>query len=138
MLKISTSLIYYSFLFQGVPIKRADSSQWWELFDTNTQRFYYYNVASQTTVWHRPNNCDIIPLAKLQTLKQNTDPGDKRDGCTQTSHSKVRLQKTASRDSHHRHHSSTGGHARVQSAGASDAKSSSELLSSPHGRHSYR
>ncbi|XP_037910388.1 uncharacterized protein LOC119651103 isoform X1 [Hermetia illucens] len=123
---------------EGVPIKRADSSQWWELFDTNTQRFYYYNVASQTTVWHRPNNCDIIPLAKLQTLKQNTDPGDKRDGCTQTSHSKVRLQKTASRDSHHRHHSSTGGHARVQSAGASDAKSSSELLSSPHGRHSYR
>lgn len=57
-------------------IKRADASQWWELFDTNTQRFYYYNVSSLSTVWHRPNNCDIIPLAKLQNLKQNTDPSE--------------------------------------------------------------
>lgn len=36
----------------------------------NTRRFYYYNVASHTTVWHRPLNSDIIPLAKLQCLKQ--------------------------------------------------------------------
>lgn len=62
--------------FQGVHIKRTDDSQWWELFDKNTKRFYYYNVASQTTAWHRPTNCDIIPLAKLQTLKQNTDPDE--------------------------------------------------------------
>lgn len=75
--------------FKGVNIKRTDASQWWELFDTNTQRFYYYNVATQSTVWHRPSNCDIIPLAKLQTLKQNTDPNDRRDESTQTSHSKV-------------------------------------------------
>lgn len=61
-------------------IKRADASQWWELFDTNTQRFYYYNVSSLSTVWHRPSNCDIIPLAKLQTLKQNTDPCDQQRG----------------------------------------------------------
>lgn len=53
-------------------IKRTSASQWWELFDTNTNRFYYYNVASQKTVWHRPDNCDIIPLAKLQTIKQST------------------------------------------------------------------
>lgn len=65
---------------QGVNIKRADASQWWELFDTNTQRFYYYNVSSLSTVWHRPSNCDIIPLAKLQTLKQNTDPCDQARG----------------------------------------------------------
>ena len=37
-------------------------------------RFYYYNATSQKTVWHRPAHCDIIPLAKLQTLKQNTEP----------------------------------------------------------------
>jgi len=49
---------------QDVAIKRTDSSQWWELFDTNTQRFYYYNAATQKTVWHRPSKCDIIPLAK--------------------------------------------------------------------------
>lgn len=67
--------------FQGVNIKRTDESQWWELFDKNTKRFYYYNVATQTTAWHRPTNCDIIPLAKLQTLKQNTDPNDSRDEC---------------------------------------------------------
>jgi hypothetical protein len=36
------------------------------LFDPNTSRFYYYNASSQKTVWHRPTNCDIIPLAKLQ------------------------------------------------------------------------
>lgn len=56
--------------FQGVDIKRSDDNQWWELFDVNTRRFYYYNVASHTTVWHRPLNSDIIPLAKLQCLKQ--------------------------------------------------------------------
>ncbi|XP_053969939.1 filaggrin-2 isoform X1 [Anastrepha ludens] len=71
---------------QDVPIKRTDSSQWWELFDTNTQRFYYYNAATQKTVWHRPSKCDIIPLAKLQTLKQNTDPSDRKENSTQTQH----------------------------------------------------
>ncbi|ESP02535.1 hypothetical protein LOTGIDRAFT_171934 [Lottia gigantea] len=53
--------------------KKTDDNQWWELFDPNTSRFYYYNASSQKTVWHRPQNCDIIPLAKLQTLKQNTE-----------------------------------------------------------------
>ncbi|XP_071444047.1 rho GTPase-activating protein 39 [Hetaerina americana] len=57
----------------GMPVKKTDNNQWWELFDQNTSRFYYYNAASQKTVWHRPHNCDIIPLAKLQTLKQNTE-----------------------------------------------------------------
>lgn len=54
--------------------KKTDNNQWWELFDPITNRFYYYNTASQKTVWHRPPNSDIIPLAKLQTLKQNTEP----------------------------------------------------------------
>ncbi|OWR51390.1 hypothetical protein KGM_207563B, partial [Danaus plexippus plexippus] len=68
----------------GVKVKRTDSSQWWELFDINTHRFYYYNASTQTTVWHRPTDCDIIPLAKLQTLKQNTDPQKRRETSTQT------------------------------------------------------
>lgn len=46
--------------------KRTTDNQWWELFDHKTSRFYYYNAATQRTVWHRPPNCDIIPLAKLQ------------------------------------------------------------------------
>lgn len=58
---------------QGVRIKRSGDDQWWELFDPNTSRFYYYSAASQRTVWHRPHDCDIIPLAKLQTLKQSSD-----------------------------------------------------------------
>lgn len=57
----------------GVHIKRSVQDQWWELFDSNTSRFYYYNASTQRTVWHRPHDCDIIPLAKLQTLKQNTE-----------------------------------------------------------------
>ncbi|KAK3781824.1 hypothetical protein RRG08_016946 [Elysia crispata] len=62
--------------------KKTDDNQWWELFDPNTSRFYYYNATSQKTVWHRPHNCDIIPLAKLQTLKQNTEV---RDGQSESS-----------------------------------------------------
>ena len=49
--------------------KRTTDNQWWELFDHKTSRFYYYNAATQRTVWHRPPNCDIIPLAKLQVKK---------------------------------------------------------------------
>ncbi|KAL9890875.1 myTH4 and RhoGAP_KIAA1688 domain-containing protein RhoGAP93B isoform 2-T2 [Glossina fuscipes fuscipes] len=89
-----------------VPIKRTDSSQWWELFDTNTQRFYYYNAASQKTVWHRPMKCDIIPLAKLQTLKQNTDPSDRRESSTQTQHQLLyqqQLQHHAQQQQQHQH-----------------------------------
>ncbi|XP_055376859.1 uncharacterized protein LOC129609037 [Condylostylus longicornis] len=131
---------------EGVPIKRTDSSQWWELFDTNTQRFYYYNVASQTTVWHRPQNCDIIPLAKLQTLKQNDE---RKDGCTQTSHSRVRSHKSNSVNSNknssagldttqrRQHSSSPISQTERRSNSGYDARES-ELLSSPHGRHSYR
>merc|ERR1711990_604950 len=55
----------------GETVKRASDNQWWELFDNNTSRFYYYNAYSTITVWHRPINSDIIPLAKFQ-LKQRT------------------------------------------------------------------
>ena len=44
------------------------------MIDIFVFRFYYYNASSQKTVWHKPGGCDIIPLAKLQTLKQNTEP----------------------------------------------------------------
>ncbi|KAK7058716.1 Rho GTPase activating protein 39, partial [Halocaridina rubra] len=60
--------------------KKFDDNQWWELFDTNTSRFYYYNATSQKTVWHKPQNCDIIPLAKLQQIKQNTEVAEDDDG----------------------------------------------------------
>ncbi|KAF5281123.1 hypothetical protein FQR65_LT02989 [Abscondita terminalis] len=79
---------------EGVPVKRTNSNQWWELFDSNTARFYYYNASSQCTVWHKPINCDIIPLAKLQTLKHNTDckaPATNHQG-TQTGESHSRVQ----------------------------------------------
>lgn len=57
-------LTYFCFSFYSS--KKTDDNQWWELFDPNTSRFYYYNATSQRTVWQRPQNCDIIPLAKLQ------------------------------------------------------------------------
>lgn len=50
----------------GEPIKQANLSQWWELFDHSTGRFYYYNAFKMTTVWHRPLDADIIPLARFQ------------------------------------------------------------------------
>jgi hypothetical protein len=58
----------------GARIKRTDENQWWELFDASTKRNYYYNAKSQRTVWQRPPGADIIPLAKLQMIKENTEP----------------------------------------------------------------
>ena len=65
--KIWEALILVDFICSlSLYSKKTDDNQWWELFDPNTSRFYYYNASSQQTVWHRPQNCDIIPLAKLQ------------------------------------------------------------------------
>ena len=62
-IKFLYGILYFLFyIFR----KKTDNNQWWELFDLNTSRFYYYNATSQKTVWHRPSDCDIIPLAKLQ------------------------------------------------------------------------
>jgi len=60
---------------EDTPVKQATDDQWWELFDDKTQRFYYYNAPTETTVWHRPDGADIIPLSKLQTVKNNKGAG---------------------------------------------------------------
>ncbi|XP_061114844.1 rho GTPase-activating protein 39-like isoform X1 [Conger conger] len=57
----------------GVPVRQSDGNQWWELFDNNNNRFYYYNSVSQQTVWHQPQNCDIVPLAQLQAMKRSSE-----------------------------------------------------------------
>lgn len=54
----------------GVPVRQADGNQWWELFDTHSGRFYYYNSTGRCTVWHRPQGADIVPLSQLQTMKR--------------------------------------------------------------------
>ena len=64
----------------GVRIKRIheqEGHQWWELYDVKTSRFYYYNASTQQTCWQKPkhNSAIIIPLAKLQLLKQNNLSG---------------------------------------------------------------
>ncbi|XP_063153342.1 rho GTPase-activating protein 39-like [Candoia aspera] len=53
-------------------VRQSDENQWWELFDQNSNRFYYYNAITQQTVWHRPQGCDIVPLAQLQAMKRNS------------------------------------------------------------------
>lgn len=57
----------------GVPVRQSDGNQWWELFDSNNNRFYYYNCTSQQTVWHRPQDCDVVPLAQLQAMKRSSE-----------------------------------------------------------------
>ncbi|XP_052396700.1 rho GTPase-activating protein 39 isoform X1 [Carassius gibelio] len=57
----------------GVPVRQSDGNQWWELFDSNNNRFYYYNCTSQQTVWHRPKDSDIVPLAQLQAMKRSSE-----------------------------------------------------------------
>uniref|UniRef100_W5L1S0 Rho GTPase-activating protein 39 n=1 Tax=Astyanax mexicanus TaxID=7994 RepID=W5L1S0_ASTMX len=97
----------------GVRIKRSGEDQWWELFDSNTSRFYYYNASTQRTVWHRPHACDIIPLAKLQTLKQNTDSPASADSsparsAVSTTSSQEQEDKTAPREEGERFRWGTG------------------------------
>lgn len=53
----------------GVQVREANDSQWWELYDQKTRRYYYYCGGTQSTVWHKPKDSEIIPLARLQTLK---------------------------------------------------------------------
>ncbi|KAI1890848.1 hypothetical protein AGOR_G00157830 [Albula goreensis] len=57
----------------NVPVRQSDGNQWWELFDANNGRFYYFNSASRQTVWHRPRNCDVVPLARLQARKRSSE-----------------------------------------------------------------
>ena len=54
----------------GVPVRQADGNQWWELFDPHSGRFYYYNSTGRRTVWHRPQDADIVPLSQLQAMKR--------------------------------------------------------------------
>ena len=154
-----TNFSLYRSLQQDVPIKRTDSSQWWELFDTNTQRFYYYNAATQKTVWHRPSKCDIIPLAKLQTLKQNTDPSERKEHGTalqQKAHSPMSTAPTTGNKATRTQRSSGGVGQNILSASqvpptpnqqqqlqssnkrSSEERLSSEVISSPRGRQSFR
>ncbi|XP_063706772.1 rho GTPase-activating protein 39 [Culicoides brevitarsis] len=114
---------------EGVQIKRTTASQWWELFDTNTNRFYYYNVASQKTVWHRPENCDIIPLAKLQTIKQSTTSVVERRG---KSDNKTKDDIMSKRNSNSRDSRVSLGASSLQD------KRNSDHLASPQGRHTLQ
>jgi len=81
---------------QGQPVKQANFNQWWELFDHSTSRFYYYNAFKMMTVWHRPSDADIVPLARFQlkqkelkeegTIKAETI-GTDRNGISSAGHS---------------------------------------------------
>ncbi|XP_062444998.1 rho GTPase-activating protein 39-like isoform X2 [Rhea pennata] len=56
----------------NLKVRQSDQKQWWELFDQNNNRFYYYNAITRQTVWHRPQGCDIVPLAQLQAMKRSS------------------------------------------------------------------
>ncbi|XP_062871312.1 rho GTPase-activating protein 39 isoform X1 [Trichomycterus rosablanca] len=64
----------------GASVRQSDGNQWWELFDNNNNRFYYYNSSSQQTVWHRPQGCDVVPLAQLQAIKKSSETEMKGHG----------------------------------------------------------
>ncbi|KAI6241170.1 hypothetical protein M3Y99_00339800 [Aphelenchoides fujianensis] len=58
---------------EDVPVKKADENQWWELWDQKQGRFYYYRPSTCKTTWEKPLGTEIIPLARLQHLKENTE-----------------------------------------------------------------
>ncbi|XP_050169490.1 rho GTPase-activating protein 39-like isoform X3 [Myiozetetes cayanensis] len=62
----------------NLKVRQSDQKQWWELFDQNNNRFYYYNAITRQTVWHRPQGCDIVPLAQLQAMKRSSQPDSRR------------------------------------------------------------
>lgn len=64
----------------GVPVRQSDGNQWWELFDSNSNRFYYYNCTSQQTVWHKPQGSDVVPLAQLQAMKRSSEAAMRAQG----------------------------------------------------------
>ncbi|XP_056589384.1 rho GTPase-activating protein 39 isoform X1 [Triplophysa dalaica] len=64
----------------GVPVRQSDGNQWWELFDSNSNRFYYYNCTSQQTVWHKPQGSDVVPLAQLQAMKRSSEAAMRGQG----------------------------------------------------------
>ena len=68
----------------GAPVRQADGNQWWELFDPQSGRFYYYNSVGRRTVWHRPQGGDIVPLSQLQAMKRCSEA--KRAGGTGERH----------------------------------------------------
>ncbi|XP_061584053.1 rho GTPase-activating protein 39 isoform X2 [Cololabis saira] len=82
----------------GVPVRQADGNQWWELFDSQSGRFYYYNSTGRRTVWHRPQGADIVPLSQLQAMKRCSE-ARKAGGAA---------------DKHH-HHGTTGSTGSVRS-----------------------
>lgn len=51
------------FLKKSIPLS---SNQWWELYDSKSQRNYYYNGSTGERVWQRPLNGEILPMTKLQ------------------------------------------------------------------------
>lgn len=64
-------LIFHSFISLVITFccnssKAVSPNQWWELFDIKVQRNYYYNSTTRETVWEKPVDGDIIPLAKIQ------------------------------------------------------------------------
>lgn len=146
-------LFNFTLFPQNVPIKRSSSSQWWELFDHKTDRFYYYNTSSQKTVWHKPQNCDIIPLAKLQILKQTSEPPkdkeskeiefdvdrsniSKSSNQSKSRHSENNNNRTnSSRRNHDNERVRERDEPRDRSAGAIHSKSSSGMSAAIHPAH---
>lgn len=44
---------------------------WWQLYDSNMNRYYYYNMNLHKTVWNKPNepDCQIIKLQVIEIKK---------------------------------------------------------------------
>ena len=47
------------------------NNQWWELFDANSNTYYYHNPHNGNTIWERPENADIISLTSMQVFVYN-------------------------------------------------------------------
>lgn len=61
------------FLFRREQTPAQSNVEWWELFDENTKRPYYYNTVTKETSWHKPPGVNPIPLSELYSAFEAED-----------------------------------------------------------------
>ncbi|CAF0922158.1 unnamed protein product [Brachionus calyciflorus] len=58
--KFATSKLLILLMISVLDLNNTElANQWWQLFDTETKQFYYYNIQKQKTSWTKPSNHEL-------------------------------------------------------------------------------
>jgi hypothetical protein len=72
-------MYFFNFFFhrnsERTPPISKKLDEWWQLFDTKTKRFYYYNLYDQKTSWHKPAGAKSASILNMSdSFDPSTDP----------------------------------------------------------------